>query len=845
MPENSHNTPEAVDKEPVKNARYRLNISKDKLLVSIDITQTPDKGGQLLTARQISDDLKHLKVKHGINDVAIDSVITIVNQGRQPGYNQNSEIIALDPSEENDNPDDDAQVAPIIIAAGDAAKTGTDASLDWSIDVTRADLNIVLPGDLLAVYHPPQPGTPGKSVLGDSLRAREGIDTTPKPGAGIEQITTKDGVEYRARWYGHCHATETQLDVTCPLSVSADNMHATLDFYPPADTTKTLAPEHIEITLKALEITCGIDTSAIHQVLDRLAKEQQPIMNQLIAKGRPVVDGEDIRITWANALNNGSPGNYAIRPGFLIVTQHDARPGEPGYDIHGNTLPCNDKQAVTLEISGCIHEDPQTHEYTSTTAGTLSLKRNDDGYRINVDPHLLVSDDGLEASLDIALMTADGERLTNDDIRTTLAACGITFGIRDDLISEALHSSASAMRVSLPVAQGVAPRHGVDAHIHYLRKSEISGELLANGRIDFHEHNYPWTLKRGETIAYFIAAKEHADGTDVRGQTIPATPAKTLDLTLEGAHLDENNRIIADVDGTLIINGDNLSITDLLLIDGDVGPKTGNIHCDNDIHVKGYIKPGFSIQSGRTVIIEKNVEDASIICSGDVTIKGGIRGLKSEVFTPGSIHAGFIEHAQISVNGDITVAESVINSEISSNSVITVGSNRARHSAIIGGHTRAFKQIEANVLGSKSFHHTVVSVGFTQEMKQLQHDIKAVIAMHEHELEQLNQLEHFYQNHSHDEADEILRKTELTRDKLIRDIEPLQQRLDEIGNADETDRAISIIVHKKIYPGVTIKLDDHIFAVSQEMNGGTFILEDDKVIYKPELPQQGKARQRH
>lgn len=844
MSENNHNPDGSADRKAVRNAGYRLNISKDKLLVTIDITQTPDEGGQLLTAEQISDDLKQLKIKHGINDEAIDDVIAIVSQGRQPGYNQNSEIIALNPSGE-DGSGTTAQATPVIIAAGIAPRAGSDARLDWAIDLTQAELYIVVPGDLIAVHHPAEPGIPGTSVLGDSLRAADGISMLPKPGPGIEQVTAENGIEYRAKWYGHCHATETQLDVTCPLSISADRMSATLDFYPPTDKTNTLTPQHIDESLKALAINCGIDTAGIHQTLDRLANERQAIMNQPVAHGQEAADGMGTKIEWANALNNGKPGTCHIRPGFLIATLSDTTAGVPGYDIHGNTLPCKDGKIIMLEFSGYIAEDPQTREYTSTAAGTLTVETVDSGYRINVDPHLLVSDDGLEASLDIALMTVDGVRLTNDDIRTTLGACGITFGIRDDLINEALYTSTGDGRISLPVAQGKPPRHGVDAYIHYIRKQRISGELLANGRIDYHEHNYPWTLKRDETIAYFIAAKEQVDGTDVYGETIAATPPKTLELTLEGAHLDENNRIIADVDGTLIINGDNLSITDLLVIDGDVGPKTGNIHCDNDIHVKGYIKPGFRIQAGRSVIIEKNIEDAAIVCSGDVTIKRGIRGLKSEVFTPGNVHAGFIEHAQISVNGDITVAESVINSEISSNGVITVGSNRSRHSAIIGGHTRAFKGLEANVLGSQSFHHTVVSVGFTQEMKQSQHDIKAGISMREHELEQLYQLQNYYRHHNRDNADEILRKAELTRDKLIKEVRSLQEKLDEIGRDDETDNGISIVVHKKVYPGVTIKLDDHVFDVVQEMSGGTFTLEDDKVVYKAELPQQGKSRQKH
>lgn len=842
MPENAQNTPEAADRESARDARFQLTISKDKLQVTLNIIQLPDEGGQLLTSAQIHAELKKLKVKHGINDTAIASVVAIVNQGRRPGYDHNSEIVALENVLESGTSEETAETA-IIIAHGDMPVPGADASLDWTLDTTT-ELAIVLPGDLIATYHPAADGTAGRSVLGEPLYADSGSDRTAKPGAGIEPITTQGGIEYRAKWYGQCHATDTLLDVTCPLAIAADRMSATLDFYPPVDMARTVKMEHIRQTLESHGISAGIDETCIRQALERLASERRAILNQVVAKGRPAHDGNDMHIAWGEGLPAGKAGVYDVGPGYRIATISSASPGQPGHDINGTVLPCRDGETRQLQTTGHIITDQQDGTYTCAVAGTLTIAHNDSGFSLALDPHLSISDDRLEATLALKLTTVDGGRLTLADIRTTLTTCGVIYGICDELIDNALQTTGADARIPVTVARGTPPQHGIDAYIHYLKAGQVAGKLLTHGRIDFHEQNYPWTFKRGETIAYFIQAKEETDGTDVRGTTIPASPPATLDLDLEGAHLDENNRIIADIDGTLIVSGNKLSIAELLVVDGNVGARTGNIHCDNDIHVKGYIEPGFKIHGGRSVIIDKNVEDASVTCSGTVTIKGGIRGLKSAVFTPGDLHAGFIEHASISVNGDIHVAESIINSEIGSNGVITAGSNRARHSAIIGGHTRAFNRVEARVLGSKSFHQTIISVGYTQEMKQRQHDIRSEIEAREHELRQLEQLENFYQRHEREEAQEVLHKTRLTRATLIDELGALKRKLDEIIKEAEAIGGICVVVHKKIYPGVVIKIDDHIYEVSQEMNGGVFTLQDNAIVYRPELPHSGDSRGR-
>jgi hypothetical protein len=845
MTADSLNQDNKNDRPPVVEGRFRLKVSNDKLAVYMDGLQPPSGGGSPVKPKQVHDKLKKLEIKYGIKQDKIDEILTVLNEGRLPvpegpGAQSVPDRIEPGPVETTDQVQEPGQKKEandhLCIVRGDAPVHGLDATLRWHIDEDQAQGYVALPGELIATYTPPGDAQAGKSVFGKELRAQPGRDDTIKPGPGIKNTTIDRGIEFRAQWYGVIRIQDNTITVACPLRLSADHMGATIDLAPPSAKNQALEVFHIISTLQQHNITFGIREDTLPATLATLHASGEPVNGFVIAQGSPVAHGVDARINWKMAESAVTEGDYIVRPGDLVVTRQAATPGESGKDIHGGELPATPGKDLVVQAGDHVSSE-NGREYYAAVLGIVRYTKDDKGIiHLSIDPGLEVADDAMEAWLSIYRKAGDGAPLAPADIVKSLNACGVKYGIDEAAITKALQSHAedeAGQGRKIVAARGKAARDGIDSHIVYTQKEHIAGLELSKGRIDFHEHNFLWSFRNGENIGAIIGAKPEEDGVNVRGEAIKATPANDMQLKLEGAHIDSHNRIVADTDGTLIINGLHLSLAELYVIDGDVDQKTGNIHSVNDIHIKGHVEPGFAIESQKSIIIGKNIEGAKVRAGGNITIKGGIRGLRSEVYTPGEISAGFVENADVFVNGDISITGSVINSKISSNSAISVGSKQSKHSAIIGGRITAHNRVEAFVLGSSACRKTVISVGFTQEGKQQQRDLKQSIEAKEAELTRLDQIETHCRLHPKADSNEVIRKVNITRGAVANDIEDLTAQLDEVMKQIEQNENGRVVVHKQMFPDVVIQINDHEYEVDREMSGGTFLLEDDEIVFRP------------
>jgi uncharacterized protein (DUF342 family) len=830
MTDASLNRDSKSHRPPAVAGRFRLKISTDKLAVYMDGLQPPADGGAPVKSKQVYDKLKKLEIVYGIDGERIDEILAALNEGRLPIPDH------ADPESGKITGQNDEGDNSFCIAKGDAPIHGRNAALQWHIGEDKLQDYAVLPGELIATYIPPGAAKAGKGIFGKELRAQAGRDDTVKPGDGIDCVAIGGGTEYRARWFGTIRMKDDAISVTLPLSISSDRMRATMDLAPPSANKQTLDVSHILTTLQQLNITFGIKEDKLPAILATLRVSERPITRVVIAQGTSAVHGTDARISWKIAESEITGRDYIVRPGDLIATRQAATPGKPGRDIHGRLLPATPGKDMAIRAGDHVVISEDGREFRSAALGILRCESDDnDTVRLGVDPGLEVSADAMEAWLKLSVTSGDGTALALPDVLTSLHACGIKYGIDEAAINRVLqsHDAHGRPREKLLVARGKPPRDGVDAHIVYTQKEHIAGRELGKGRIDFHEHNFLRSFKNGEVIGQIIAAKAEENGVNVRGEIIEARPAGDMQLNLEGAHIDPRNRIVAELDGTLIINGAHLSLADLYVINCDVDQKTGNIHSVNDIHIKGHIEPGFAVESLKSIIIEKNIEGAKVRAGGNISIRGGIRGARSEVYTPGEISAEFIENADVFVNGDIIINGSIINSKVSSNHTITVGSRRSKHSTVIGGRITAHNRVEAVELGSSACRKTIISVGFTQEAKQQQRDFNQAIADKQVELSRLDQIETHHRLHPKADTNEVIRKINITRGAVTNAIKALNAQLDEIIQHIEQQEAGRVVVHKRIFPGVMILINDHVYEVERETSGGTFTLENDEVIFRP------------
>ncbi|MDP1699146.1 MAG: FapA family protein [Xanthomonadaceae bacterium] len=628
------------------------------------------------------------------------------------------------------------------------------------------------------------------------------------------------------------------------LRVSGDGMVAWLVGL---SATAPASDEAIRALLRKHKISCGINEARIAELvharhndaLDALPLRDEDVassdgLEYCIAKGEAARDGIDAVLTWHLDIAADDVGARVVLPGEVLATLLPASTGNPGVTVTGKRLHARNGQPAALQPgSGVLATPGAQHEtYSARWLGVAEF----DGHVLTLDPRLSVAADAMAATMDLFPRSASGQAVTAEHALGVLEAHDVVAGVDPDAIQQVLDSAAAnpeAGAVTLAVAHGKLPTIGRDAQFTVLHRGSMVGQVLAHGRIDFHERDYPWNVRGGDSIGHLKEAQPGEDGYTVRGERIAAAPVQSVSLQLDGVHCDTHGKLAAEYDGALFVDGHHLSVAELLVIAGDVGAQTGNVDSRIPVHVKGHVIAGFQVKSRKDVIVEHNIEDATVRAGGSVLVKEGIRGHASEVFSPHDVQAGFIENANVFANGDICVRNSVINSTLSANGLIVVGGKNASRGSLMGGVAHANHRIEVVTLGASTYARTEVAVGMSSETRERLDELQAELAEREVELLSLLQLQERIRTHPPTDLAEVSTKLEATRANAETRQAELQKAretlLTSLGDID----AVRVVVYRQCHPGVIVHIHEHRHEVTNALGPGQFMLHEGAVVFVP------------
>lgn len=649
------------------------------------------------------------------------------------------------------------------------------------------------------------------------------------------------------------------VDGTFRLVISDNRLMVYLDeITAPQNGGKAVTVEAVLNELKKQKLSQGVDSTKLENIITAFnagtltfasssgnkLRKTAPRDDLCIVMGDEPIPGEDGCVQWAVDESCIKGNDCAVLPGELILIYRPATSGKEGKDVFGKKVSTKpgSNNFPRLGAGLTTTTTDQGEEYRAQCLGIVKYDENGGSVALSVEPTVAISEDAMEVLMDIPAKSVTGVSISCNDIVAALTASGVIYGIDEDAINNALskaeESSTHKNRKSLSqvvVAKGTPVEDGKDARLVLSRDNKSTGMELAGGRIDFREKNYPWNVSAGDTVGYLLEARNAADGHLVTGEVIEAKQPKQIEIELDGLHKDERGRLIADKDGALIIGTTSLYIVELLEINGSIDQKSGNVHSDIPVHVKGYVEPGFKLESKKEIIIDNNIEDATVQSGGNILIKGGIRGTKSEVFAPGEVNVGFIENAKVFINGQLVVRGSIINSEIGSNGDIVVGDKGSKNASVIGGIVTAKRSVEAASLGSQIYAKTIVRVGFSQESRREFNKLEGDLAAKKAEMEQLDQIEYRHVHYPKDDSEVILAKVGATRDAKKQEMEAIMKAIEELKNTVTEAEQAKVIVHKCVYPGVTISINEYAYDVTREMGNGTFSLDTEikAVIFTP------------
>ncbi len=786
---------------------------------------------------EVHTDIYSGNVAASSNDVVETDILNMIElAGIKYGINNKNIKSALDNAKQTG-----AVIKNVIVAEGKAAVNGSNSAIEWYVNAQSEDINkrSILPGQLIASIKSATKFSSGINVYDDEIAGINGTNKEFVCGKGVEKRKTKEGTSYVALWLGVVELDSDTLTVKSGIKVSDDKLKVTMSLlYPDSESNDAdILLLHVISTLTEHGVIYGIKEDAIKLILANINKEKTSKLDLLVAEGIAPVDGSDDTIEWKLAIDSEDENKRAVSPEQVIAVIKSNSKSKAGLNVYKEEIDGVDGKEISLKYSEGIEKASvnRCEEYRSLWLGIVKY----DEENLSIDPGVKVSSDNLKATINLSRPDGDSEKnnILLSHVIKTLHEHDVVYGIKNDVIKQKLEeiNKEKIVEHDFLVAEGLPAKDGVNASIEFDKEINAGGKILPNGQINYLEKSYPWNVKTNDIVGKLIPPKIAVDGKNVKGEEIIANQEKTTEQALDGIKKEADGTLRVTEDGILLINGINLEVADNLELKDGVCQKTGNIHSDKTVNVKGYVEAGLVLETKGDAIIQDNVENATVSADGSVIIKSGVRGTNSKVTSGGDMTASFAENAELNAAGNISIVNSVVNCNISCEGIVHVGDKNSQKSALVGDVTHAMRGVEAAVLGSDSYSKTVIEVGAnTDDYIRLKELVDEVLSAKK-SLDDIKKLFDHSCKHPKPQKEQnvLIQKLTETRDSKTNEYQVLVEEKEKIRSIMEKSNDVKVKVHKRVYPGVVIRMLNKRYEVTEERGPGVFVLEGEKIIYQP------------
>ncbi len=213
-----------------------------------------------------------------------------------------------------------------------------------------------------------------------------------------------------------------------------------------------------------------------------------------------------------------------------------------------------------------------------------------------------------------------------EEVLEFLASQGVRVGIDE----KACRFAAETLPAEpVPVARGIPPTPGTDAHLQMLVRLQKTVELPQDTlRVDFREIVQMPDVKEGKPIAVKTDAVPGTPGTSVTGS--PVLPPKPKDIRIrpgKGTQVvpkEGGEIVLAAVSGCPMYNERSgvITVEPLLIHPGDVDLSSGNIRSSGSVRVLGQVAEGMKVDSEGEQQISGAVTEATLKAWGGITLAG-------------------------------------------------------------------------------------------------------------------------------------------------------------------------------------------------------------------------------
>lgn len=337
-----------------------------------------------------------------------------------------------------------------------------------------------------------------------------------------------------------------------------------------------------------------------------------------------------------------------------------------------------------------------------------------------------------------------GAQIDINTLHSHLEDLGIIYGVNTKTLKtlekSAEESSLTASDETYLVASGKTPIHGQDGKIDFhVKPSE------EDVRFDIDDDDEPINYKDNDLITN-VANEQHLatilevtaseNGINVYGKTIEAKQGQPLKFKMgQGIHV-EGEKIFAASHGRFIYEHDELSVNPIYNVRGDVDLTIGNITFVGQVQVQKDVLDDFSVFGQEGVEVGGIVAAANVESHEKVILNGGVNG-KGRAFikSQGIIESKYFNEVNAVSWGDVTVAKSIMNSQVKTKGKIDVSNG-----SIIGGEVSALMGIDAGVVGSDMGTMTSIIAGVDYELQDRLRAYESQLQEIGHEIDRIDRV---------------------------------------------------------------------------------------------------------
>jgi len=614
-------------------------------------------------------------------------------------------------------------------------------------------------------------------------------------------------------------------DAQFRFSLSEDGMKLGVSrYFPP----KGGAEPSVELLVRQVAdagVDLPVDREAAAQVVDAIRQDGE-IKRIPLVRGIPAQEPRDGSLT---ALGNL---DFPVFPGDRFARLRKAHTAANGRTIDGRVLKPKGKftpEIVEVQAGENVEFDVAEEAFVAQVWGLVRLR---DG-EIRVDPIPHISEDAITVTGVLHSRDFRGEPLTPERLEKELRDLGVAIDIDAARLSRLL-AEAGARQGVLPdqvVIQGRHPVPGQDGWLEYLVSTrETAGIEDEQGRLDFRDRGSFPMVNPGQVIGRLHPPTQGEGGIDIYGKTIPAHAGRELHVHPgeNVARQDDGVTFQAKAAGVVVMERGVLSVTECLIINGNVDLASGNVEVEKgSVKIRGNVQAGFRVTAPGHIFVSGSVESATVTAGGNVEVAGGILMPKGgRVMAGGDVVAGYAINAIIHAEGDVSVTNEATNSLIRAGGKFVA----TRGQGIVqGGAVLAAQGVEVNEVGSELGVPTTVGIFLEQEESDLDRE-RASLRENIRKIDDALGSESPETILARTRPEKLSAVTEVLahRKKLAERYAEVKRELDQKAQERQAELSgIRIRVKRFLYPGATVKFGSRVRTFKSRTEASTLYWDEE------------------